>query len=575
MERKQLGEGFGGHRQQWLDSSGGGGGGHDWTMRGQLTSQGLGFPDDRGFEDLFAQLDLAGEAGNNPGSSPRLGNGFLMGGVENSAFVVGGESNLVPRLGGGGDGVYGLGPGSVNNGANAGLNGYHHLLYKNGYYNPVGSSFGSTVRGGLLETYRFYQAELQRAQMAEFYRRSSGAGRGRLPGELGLPASPFSSRNEFGADLAARQVRGRNRSFVASYSNASGAGLSPGMGNRSLEQGVSEVNLMDLRGQIMALATDQYGCKLLQVKFGDIKEEEVEMILEEVIDKVAGLMMDQFGNYLVQKLIEVCSEEQRTRIVHSVTKNPYQLISVSLNLHGTRAVQRLLENLNNEHQISMVISALSPGVVTLIKDGNGYHVIQHCLKHFPDEHNRFLVHEIARNCYEIATDKSGCCVLQLCVDITQGEIKEHLITELIANALPLSEDRYGNYVVQHLLLMKVPNITASLVNELRGHFFTLACNKYGSNVVEKCLTETGEEYSNLVILELLKTPGVSKLLQDPYGNYVFQSALSVSQGMLHNALVSLVEKYSSSMCSNLYGKKVLAWFDNRKRLAHMYGNLRP
>lgn len=86
-----------------------------------------------------------------------------------------------------------------------------------------------------------------------------------------------------------------------------------------------------------------------------------------------------------------------------------------------------------------------------------------------------------------------------------------------------------NYVVQHLLLMKVPNVTANLVDELQGHFFSLACNKYGSNVVEKCLTETRHEFSDLVILELLKTPNVSKLLQDPYGNYVFQSALSVSK----------------------------------------------
>ncbi|CAM8998588.1 unnamed protein product [Rhodiola kirilowii] len=488
-----------------------------WMMMrgGQLSSQSSGLSFDRGIEDSFAQMDLGNKVGN-------LGN----------AFLVGGE-NLVPRTD---DDFYGLGFGSVP---------------ENGFYSPVESHF-STVHGNLESTYErlFYQAEVQRSvQMIEFLRRNNVPSRGHFRGEIGWPDSTSSGRN--GLDLV-----GGNR--VMANTNVA----------------VDDVNLMDLRGEILALATDQFGCKLLQMKFGDIKEEEIEMVLEEVIDKVSSLMMDQFGNYLVQKLIEVSSEEQRTRIINSVTKKRYQLIRVCLNPHGTRVVQKLLENLTTEEQISTVILAISPGVVALIKDGNAYHVVQHCLRHFSEKYNRFLVNEIAQNCYEIATDKSGCCVLQLCVDITIGEVRGHLISEITANALQLSEDRYGNYVVQHLLLMKEPDVTSRLVNELQGHFFLLACNKYGSNVVEKCLTETGGEYSQLVILELLKTPGVSKLLTDPFGNYVYQSALSVSQGLLHNALVSLVEKHAASMSSNLYGKKVLAWFDNRKRLSHMYANKR-
>ncbi|CAM8939371.1 unnamed protein product [Rhodiola kirilowii] len=521
---------------------------NNWPMtRGQLPSHdGLGFSDDQGLEDLFGRIDLN---------------------EDNNAFLVGGKNNnLVPWFDN--NGVYG-GVGIESDMYSTNVNGmenrYNNLLYQNGYSNPpVGSPY-ATVHGNL-DSYQtnFYQAELHRTQMIEYWRRNNAVS-SNLPGHIGLSVSPYSSRSEFNsAAISSRQVR-KNRVVSDAFNNV--PGLSPVMCN-------NEVNLMDLRGQILGLATDQIGCKMMLMKFEEIKEEEIEMILEEVVDKVSSLMIDQFGNYLVQKLIEVCSEEQRTGIVRSVTKNPYQLIHVCLNLHGTRAVQKLLESLTTEQQISMVISAISPGVVTLIKDGNAYHVIQHCLRHFTDEHNRFLVNEIARNCYEIATDKSGCCVLQLCVDITKGQVRDNLISEIVANALPLSEDRYGNYVVQHLLLMKVAYVTAKVVNELRGHFFSLACNKYGSNVVEKCLTETGEECSKLVIMELLTTPNVSKLLQDPFGNYVFQSALSASQGLLHNALVSLVEKNSASMSSNLYGKKVLAWFDNRNRLWNMYGKAR-
>lgn len=47
---------------------------------------------------------------------------------------------------------------------------------------------------------------------------------------------------------------------------------------------------------------------------------------------------------------------------------------------STRAVQKLIETLKSPEQVSMVIASLQPGVVTLIKDLNGNHVVQRCLQ---------------------------------------------------------------------------------------------------------------------------------------------------------------------------------------------------
>lgn len=58
---------------------------------------------------------------------------------------------------------------------------------------------------------------------------------------------------------------------------------------------------------------------------------------------------------------------------------------------------------------------------------------------------------------------------------------------------------------------------------------SLSCNKYGSNVVEKCLLDSGEEQSSQIIFELLTNRNVSMLLLHPFGNYVIQTALSVSK----------------------------------------------
>ncbi|XVF36371.1 hypothetical protein REPUB_Repub19eG0053000 [Reevesia pubescens] len=331
-----------------------------------------------------------------------------------------------------------------------------------------------------------------------------------------------------------------------------------------LQEPLNSLSLEDLRGRFLSLAKDQYGCRFLQRAIDEASKEEIDMIFMEVIDHVGKLMLDPFANYVVQKVVEVCSEEQKSHILIMVVKDGFGLVNICLNVHGTRAVQKLLEKLTTQQQISLAMSVLSRGAVALTKDMNGHRVIQYCLKNFSDEDNKYLLNEVANNCYQIATDKTGCCALQQCVDHSKGEARAHLVGEIIANALHLAEDQYGNYVVQHLLGLKEPQITVSLVRQLEGNFASLSCNRYGSNVVEKCLVESGEQQSTRIIMELLRSPIVSRLLVDPFGNYVIQSALAVSKGFIFDALLDLVRVNYLTMRSHVYGKWVLAWFNKRK-----------
>lgn len=48
-------------------------------------------------------------------------------------------------------------------------------------------------------------------------------------------------------------------------------------------------------------------------------------------------------------------------------------------------VQKLIEKLKSGPQTSLVISALEPGFLALIIDGNGKYVIQQCLQCFSEE----------------------------------------------------------------------------------------------------------------------------------------------------------------------------------------------
>ena len=75
-------------------------------------------------------------------------------------------------------------------------------------------------------------------------------------------------------------------------------------------------------------------------------------------------------------------------------------------------MQKIIEILTEPEQIAVVIQALAPGVVLLIKDLNGNHVVQRCLQEFSADDAQFIYDAAKSACVEIATHRHGCCVLQ-------------------------------------------------------------------------------------------------------------------------------------------------------------------
>ncbi|KAJ7959022.1 putative Pumilio 7 [Quillaja saponaria] len=327
--------------------------------------------------------------------------------------------------------------------------------------------------------------------------------------------------------------------------------------NEIFIQNVREKNSrQEVQCDIYTMAKDHHGCRFLQRILDEGTRQDIQIIIEGIMDHVLELMMDQFGNYLVQKLLNICSEEQRRRIVFMVTKESGQLVKISLNAHGTRVVQKLVETTKSRKQLSLVKSALQPGFLDLIKDLNGNHVIQCCLQCLPCEDNEFIFDAAAKFCVDIATDRHGCCALQRCIDHAVGTYQDKLVTEICRNGLLLAQDPFGNYVIQHIIEMKIPTAVTKLIFQFKGNYVKLSMQKFSSHVVEKCLKHFQESRSRIV-RELLSVSHFEHLLQDPYANYVIQSALAFTKGPLHALLVEAVRPHKI-LCASPYCKRIFS-----------------
>uniref|UniRef100_A0A0D3D7F7 PUM-HD domain-containing protein n=1 Tax=Brassica oleracea var. oleracea TaxID=109376 RepID=A0A0D3D7F7_BRAOL len=170
-----------------------------------------------------------------------------------------------------------------------------------------------------------------------------------------------------------------------------------------------------IEGYVYLMAKDQHGCRSLQRILEDGTCLDSMIIFNEVIPHVVEVMTDPFGNYLMQKILDVCNEEQRMQIILIVTAQPGWLVQISLNTYGTRVVQRLVETVKTKKQVFLVKSALRLGFLSLVRDVNGNHVIQRCLQYLSKQDNEFIFEDATRFCIDTVTHQHGCCVLQKCI----------------------------------------------------------------------------------------------------------------------------------------------------------------
>ena len=156
-----------------------------------------------------------------------------------------------------------------------------------------------------------------------------------------------------------------------------------------------------------------------------------------------------------------------------------------MNPHGTRAVQKLIENLRSEELINSFVKILRPHIISLIKDINGNHIIQKFLSQIEGPQSVIVYETIIENTIEISTHKHGCCVLQKCIENAKENMKESMIDKIIACTFDLIVDQYGNYVVQYILSLGNLDYNKRIIMTLLNHIIYLSKQKYSSNVVEK------------------------------------------------------------------------------------------
>jgi hypothetical protein len=324
----------------------------------------------------------------------------------------------------------------------------------------------------------------------------------------------------------------------------------------SSTQGNSSTQLgNDIIENCISVCKEQAGCRILQKKLDENPQIAVDVIYPKIRDHIKELSNDQFGNYFVQKIIEYITNEQLEDLLTNKIATIFR--ELSLNQHGTRVIQKIFEKIiNNEQLLSFFKLILTPNLKDFIVDANATHIIIKYVSLIQSPGNDFIIEFLAKNIYEIATQKHSCCSLQKCIEFSNPQQKRYLLLAVANNSYGLFMDQFGNYVVQFAVSACDYEINRIIVINFLRDFQKFSSQKYSSNVIEKSLDCCDDETKQMIVEKLCEQKLVSSLLFDMYGNYVLQKTMMLAKEPYRMKFIQMVGPYLENLKVLTFGQKL-------------------
>ncbi|XP_047398553.1 pumilio homolog 1 isoform X7 [Sciurus carolinensis] len=321
------------------------------------------------------------------------------------------------------------------------------------------------------------------------------------------------------------------------------------------------LQLREIAGHIMEFSQDQHGSRFIQLKLERATAAERQLVFNEILQAAYQLMVDVFGNYVIQKFFEFGSHEQKLALAERIRGH---VLSLALQMYGCRVIQKALEFIPSDQQvINEMVRELDGHVLKCVKDQNGNHVVQKCIECVQPQSLQFIIDAFKGQVFALSTHPYGCRVIQRILEHCLPDQTLPILEELHQHTEQLVQDQYGNYVIQHVLEHGRPEDKSKIVAEIRGNVLVLSQHKFASNVVEKCVTHASRTERAVLIDEVCTMndgphSALYTMMKDQYANYVVQKMIDVAEPGQRKIVMHKIRPHIATLRKYTYGKHILA-----------------
>ena len=291
-----------------------------------------------------------------------------------------------------------------------------------------------------------------------------------------------------------------------------------------------------------------------------------EEFYENIKPQLIEIIEHQFGNYVIQKFLEVLIIQENKLIFENIfVYISDKLYEICIHIYGTRVIQKTLEKLDKGVYSKIETDKLNSVFKNLIEkhlyelccDKNGNHVYIKLLEIFPKENNKnnFLFEELIKSSLQISLIKQGSTLLQKAFDAGNEEQKEKLCEVIIDKIGDLINDKYGNFIIQTIFKLSKENINEKIYKYIEDNLESLSKEKFSSNVIDKFIIKDYDR-SNKLIRTIIDKDIIKDMILDQYGNYVIQKALSIADKNTKEKIFEKVRPILGELQKTNIGKKI-------------------
>ncbi|CBF74323.1 hypothetical protein AN4285.2 [Aspergillus nidulans FGSC A4] len=273
---------------------------------------------------------------------------------------------------------------------------------------------------------------------------------------------------------------------------------------------------------------DQQASIFLQQKLKVGTTEQKFDIIEAIIQQAYSLMVNRFGNFLVQRCFEHGTSEQIVAIANAIKGNT---LSLSMDPFGCHVVQKAFDCVPEEHKAVMVHELLRRIPETVIHR-YACHVWQKLFElRWSGEPPQIMakVNEALRGMWhEVALGETGSLVVQNIFENCVEDEKRPAIEEVLAKIDVLAHGQFGNWCIQHICEHGAPHDKSRAIEHILLWVVDYSMDQFASKIVEKCLKIGGSEFLDRYLSRVCtgrtdrpRMPLID-IAGDQYGNYLIQ-----------------------------------------------------
>ncbi|PNS14468.1 hypothetical protein CAC42_3754 [Sphaceloma murrayae] len=312
----------------------------------------------------------------------------------------------------------------------------------------------------------------------------------------------------------------------------------------------------------IVIGNDQQASLFLQQKIKSGSPEQKQAIISIIIDRGVPLMINRFGNFLIQR----CMEHGTPADVHAIAQAICgHTVNLSMDAFGCHVVQKAFDYAP-EKQKKIMIHELLTRVKDTIIHRYACHVWQKLFElrweGSRPEIMKFVNAELKGMWHDVALGETGSLVVQNIFENCTEEEKRPCIDEVLSSISVIATGQFGNWCIQHICEHGSIPDQAIAINHILMFATSYSTDQFASKVVEKCLKVCGNEFLDRYLERVcayrhdVPRMDLIDIAGDQYGNYLIQHILTHADPTRREIVASHVRKHMVSLRGSKYGSRV-------------------